>query len=96
MMTHTADSISLHDLEQLTLMNRNKIDAWFQQQFGMRSMPYLRKIRMELAMQLVTNSEMDFEDIAEKVGYTTVSNFFTAYKRYWQQTAGNMRRKSLS
>lgn len=47
---------------------------------------YINKIRMEKAILLITATDFTFTDISEKVGFTTISYFSTAFKQYTGET----------
>lgn len=47
---------------------------------------YINKIRMEKAILLITATNFTFTDISEKVGFTTISYFSTAFKQYTGET----------
>ena len=48
---------------------------------------------MELAMILITSTEMSFTEIAEKVGFTTSRYFSTAFKQYTGETPTQYKEK---
>lgn len=54
---------------------------------------YVNKLRMEKAIELIVNSEMNFTEIAERVGFTTSRYFSTAFKQYTGKTPTQYREK---
>lgn len=52
---------------------------------------YINKFRMEKAIELVSNSELTFTEIAERVGFTTSRYFSTAFKQYTGETPSGYR-----
>ena len=73
-------------MSRATLFNKMKALT------GMGCNEYITKIRMERAIQLVTESKLTFVEISEKVGYNTASYFSTAFKQYTGMTPTQYRR----
>ena len=49
---------------------------------GMSANEYITKIRMEKAVQLLTDSSLSINEIADQVGFSTSRYFSTAFKQY--------------
>ena len=50
-----------------------------------------RQARIELAKDLLNNSDRSLTEIASELGYTEPQNFFRAFKRWTGQTAQQFR-----
>jgi AraC family transcriptional activator of pyochelin receptor len=83
---------SIMELAQQVGLNDYKLKLGFRQVLGTTPFGYLRKQRLELAQQFLSNTEMSIEDIAIAVGYQSRSSFIAAFRRQfgtsprlWQQ-----------
>ena len=60
---------------------------------NMSANEYINKFRMERAIHLIHTTELGFNDIAEKVGFSTSSYFSTAFKQYTGETPSQYKKK---
>ncbi len=51
--------------------------------FGENTSDLVLKYRMKIAKMYIENTDMNFNQISEKVGYKTYVAFFTAFKKYY-------------
>ena len=63
-------------------LSRSAFFERFSRQVGIPPMEYLLGWRMALAKQLLRERELGLEQIAERVGYGSASNFSTAFSRH--------------
>lgn len=47
---------------------------------------YINKFRLERAIQLITTTDLNFTEIAERTGFSTSRYFSTAFKQYTGET----------
>lgn len=73
--------ISLHDLGKHVNMNSAYFSRIFKQVTNKNFIDYLTDIRIEKAKQLVLNGNFKVSEIAEKVGYRSVSYFGRIFKQ---------------
>lgn len=78
---------TLKELTQLTGLNDYKLKTGFQQLYHSSCADYLRDIRMEKAWQLLSGKKYSVSQVAEEVGYTNLSAFSKAFKKYYNITA---------
>ena len=78
---------TLKELTQLTGLNDYKLKTGFQQLYHSSCADYLRDIRMEKAWQLLSGKKFSVSQVAEEVGYTNLSAFSKAFKKYYNITA---------
>jgi AraC-like DNA-binding protein len=78
---------TLKELTQLTGLNDYKLKTGFQQLYHSSPADYLRDIRMEKAWQLLSGKKYSVSQVAEEVGYTNLSAFSKAFKKYYNITA---------
>lgn len=78
---------TLSSLTQLTRLNDYKLKSGFQQLYHSSPADYLRDIRMEKAWQLLSGKKYSVSQVADEVGYTNLSAFSKAFKKYYNITA---------
>jgi AraC-like DNA-binding protein len=70
-------------LARLVGMNPTKLCALFKQCFGESVYEFVRRRRLEFANELLTQSDMQIQQIASAVGYRHHSTFSTAFARHF-------------
>ena len=78
---------TLKEITQLTGLNDYKLKTGFHQLYQSSPADYLRDIRMEKAWQLLSGKKYSVSQVAEEVGYTNLSAFSKAFKKYYNITA---------
>ncbi|QBK04216.1 AraC family transcriptional regulator [Hylemonella gracilis] len=76
------DGWSIAQLAREAALSRSAFFQRFQRAVGMAPMSYLQAWRMALAKQLLREGENAITNIAERVGYGSVSAFGVAFTRY--------------
>lgn len=74
---------SLPELARKAGINDYKLKIGFRQVFGTTVFGYLRNQRMERARQLLLEKRMNVSEVAEIVGYSSLSQFSMAFKHYF-------------
>ncbi|MBO9203126.1 MULTISPECIES: helix-turn-helix transcriptional regulator [Niastella] len=78
---------TLKELTLLTGLNDYKLKTGFQQLYQSSPADYLRDVRMEKAWQLLSGKKFSVSQVASAVGYTNLSAFSKAFKKYYNITA---------
>ena len=78
---------TMKELIELTGLNDYKLKTGFQQLYQSSPAEYLRDIRMEKAWQLLSGKKHTVSQVAREVGYTNLSAFSKAFKKYYHITA---------
>lgn len=78
---------TIKELTQLTGLNDYKLKTGFFQLYHSSPADYLRAIRMEKAWQLLSGKKFSVSQVADEVGYTNLSAFSKAFKKYYHTTA---------
>ncbi|MGD1849433.1 MAG: helix-turn-helix transcriptional regulator [Cyanophyceae cyanobacterium] len=73
---------SVEALARQVGLNRFKLNQGFHQVYGTTPFRYLRHCRLNLAEHLLTTSELAIEAVAHQVGYTSRSNFASAFRQW--------------
>ena len=72
---------SLQQLAERVGIGDYKLKQDFRMAFGTTVFGYLRSHRLEQARQLLTNRTMNVSEVAQLVGYSSLSKFTAAFKR---------------
>ena len=86
--------ISLNELAATKyFMNPNYLSRLFKARTGMGMAKYLLGLRMKKAEELLENGDMNINEVALMVGYTSPSYFIQNFKKYFGRTPGTQRNK---
>ena len=86
--------ISLNELAATKyFMNPNYLSRLFKARTGMGFSKYLFGLRMKKAEELLENGDMNINEVALMVGYTSPSYFIQNFKKYFGRTPGTQRNK---
>lgn len=87
-----------HDISVMSICDRFQItpsyfSRIFKKHTDMNLPEYLHKLRIEKAKQLLRNTDLNMNDIAEKVGFYNSLTFGRVFKKYEGVTPGQFREK---
>ena len=83
---HYAEKITLAEVASRVSFNPEYFSRLFSKETGMNFIAYLNHIRMKAAAELLEHTSKKIYEIAEQVGYTSISYFSTAFKKHYGQT----------
>lgn len=75
------------------IVNMKELFSDFKGVFGKNYSSYQKDKRMELAAELLENTESKLSEIAGKIGYENHSKFSSAFKAYYKISPSDYRRK---
>jgi YesN/AraC family two-component response regulator len=84
-------SLSLSSVASKFSLTESYISQFFKEQNGENFSSYLEKIRMKHACELLSESEMPINEIAQCVGYYSDQVFRRAFKRFHGVTPNEFR-----
>jgi AraC family transcriptional regulator, transcriptional activator of the genes for pyochelin and ferripyochelin receptors len=84
---------SIVELAQQVGLNDYKLKLGFRHVFKTTPFGYLREQRLELARQLLSDTEMSVEDVAIAVGYQSRSSFTAAFRRQFERSPKGRQRQ---
>jgi len=84
------------ELAERVAMSRSAFAAAFVHVLGRPPLQYLRQHRMELAGRLLRNPSLGLKEVAQRVGYDSVSAFNSAFKRSWGVAPGRFRSRGAA
>lgn len=78
---HYDQESTLRDLSKLWNLSQSQLCRRFVRAYGMPPMAYKNQLRCQIAAQLLTNTQLSVSEIAARVGYRDLSNFYRAFKQ---------------
>ena len=73
--------IKVHDIANYIGINRSYLTAIFKKKLGISPQEYLVTFRLKKAAEMLTNTTMPIQDIAEKIGYENPLTFSKMFKQ---------------
>jgi AraC-like DNA-binding protein len=96
MQRHLRDNLSrpitVRDVAAAAHLSERHAERLFTQQTGASIMTTLRRLRLELAAQLLLDPTLTVTEVARSCGYSDVRPFSTAFRRHYGRTPGDHRR----
>lgn len=89
---HIEPGISLARLAEEACLSEFHLMRCFRQCFGVSVAQYLVRLRMERAAELLETGRCTITEVARRSGYTDLSAFGRAFRRYWGRSASDHRR----
>jgi AraC-like DNA-binding protein len=91
---HYSEPLTLETLAKQAAMSISKFTAVFKIQTGASAASYIRRIRMDKAVDLLKNTSAPLGDIAGMVGYKYQSNFSAFFREQFGVAPGAFRKKN--
>jgi AraC-like DNA-binding protein len=88
-----AEPLVLRALAKQASMSKSKFTAVFKNHTGLSTAEYIRRLRMEKALDCIKNTALPLGEIAALVGYRKHSNFSQVFKRRYGVTPGMFRKR---
>ena len=89
---HYHETITLSDILRLLNMNRSCFYVFMKQQIGMSLIHHINKERTEQAARMLTQENWSVESIGYDCGFSSPSNFYKIFKRYYGVSPGEFRK----
>jgi AraC-like DNA-binding protein len=90
------DPVRKYDIDELGRlhgMNRTKLRALFKAAYGATLSDYRMALLMRRADDMISETELAITEIGFRLGYSDASSFNVAYKRFYGQAPGWLRRR---
>lgn len=92
---HYAEPISLASLAEILHMNKTYFSRIFREINGISPKEYIVKTRIAAATQLLKDSDRGVLEVAQACGFSSLSNFYNAFKRVTGQSPAQYRLNPL-
>lgn len=89
------ESFSLDDVASKLFISPNYLRQIFKQKTGESFVEYLTRVRMERAAELLQDSGLKVQQVAEKVGYENQQYFAMCFKKHFKTTPSEYRREKV-
>ena len=87
--------LSLGDIARFVFLSPSYFTKAFKEETSMSPISFLLKKRIEVAKELLTDSDLKISDIAFNVGFSNQQRFNEMFKKYAKQTPLQFRKKPL-
>lgn len=91
---HLDEPLSIPQLSRRAFLSPTAFKAAFRQRYGLAVHAWLRQRRMERAAQLLRGSSLTVLEVAQSVGYSSGSQFSTAFRERYGTSPGKFRKMS--
>lgn len=78
---HIRESITLHQLCHDNMIGRSQLQKLFQEQHQCGAIEFFNRLKVESAKQLIRKNEMNFTQISEFLGYSSIHYFSRQFKK---------------
>ncbi|WP_249776304.1 MULTISPECIES: helix-turn-helix domain-containing protein [Pseudomonas] len=92
---HLDDMPSLVQLAQKVGTHEKRLSRIFREHLGLTVFAYIRDARLRRGQQLLTESAVSVQDVAELVGFRNACNFTTAFRQRIGMTPSQFRQQTL-
>jgi len=89
---HLQEPLNIRDLASQSGLSERSFHRRFRQATGLPPLQYMQKMRIELAQDLLQNSNLTVEEIGQQCGYTDSSYFCRLFKNHCTSSPGEYRR----
>ena len=79
---HFAEKIELKDLADTAYCTEIHLSRTFKKNMGISVVSYIHKVRIEEARLLLDGRSLSIQEVADRVGYTSLNNFYKYFKEY--------------
>lgn len=90
---HYAENIKISDLCEKLYISQTHLIRLFNKYFDMTPHQYIEQFRLKKSLVLLAHTYMSIEDIAHRVGYGSPSNFILKFKKMYEITPQQYRKK---
>lgn len=79
---HMAEKVTLEEIMKVFSLNRNRLNELFVKETSVTCLNYLLKMRMNLAQIMLSETELQIAEIADRVGYADSNYFIKVFKKH--------------
>jgi len=90
---HYADTLTWTDISRHLSYSQHYLSQLFRDQYGCTLSWYIRKLRIQKAKELISNTTLSLKAVAEQVGFKTIHHFTRVFKEFEGITPGEWKSK---
>lgn len=91
---HIGERITIESLSRKYLINPTTLKSMFKSVYGNSLAAHIKEHRMELAAELLLETDLSMAEIGQRIGYESQSKFTAAFKAYYQILPKEYRKNS--
>ncbi len=80
---HYAESVSMPQLATIASLSPRQLSELFRRELGMTPQQYLIEKRMQQAWQLLESTELPIQQVADRVGYSSLAAFSDRFRKHF-------------
>ena len=88
---HYIETATIQEVARRVGLNSTKLKAGFKREFGCTIFDYVHRLRMKKALMLLCDTRMSISEVAQAVGYRSLSAFSAAFRREMGGTPSSVR-----
>ena len=92
--THIEGRLQLDEISSIFFISKTQIFRLFKEAYGIAPMQYFLQKKIELAKQMLCESDVHISEIAERLSFTDAKHFSKTFKRFTGELPKNYRRAS--
>jgi AraC-like DNA-binding protein len=92
---YTNPELSLNYIGEHFVLNIKSLSQMFKEELGEKFVDYLAGLRIQRARQLLEETDLSVQEIADRVGYQNVHTFNRVFKKVMNVTPGDYRKQRL-
>ena len=89
-----AEMPSLAEIARKAGTHEKRLSSIFRERLGSTVFAYIREVRIRRGQELLSDSAMDIQDIADQVGFRSACNFTTAFRERVGMTPSQYRQQA--
>lgn len=93
---HIEEPLSAQSIGQRLHIPKNRMYETVKRNTGLTLSEYIRSVRMELARELLLNTDLTIAEIAEKTGVPDFSYFTKLFRQYTEKTPSTFRKELIA
>jgi len=91
--SHLESSPTIDQLSRLVGINKTKLKAGFREFFGETIQQYRNRVRLEEALRLIEETELQMSEIGRRTGFDYAAHFSQAIKRHYGVSPRELRKR---
>ena len=92
---HLSEELSIVRIGEVAGMSESRFSHVFKEETGISFMEYVGMVRMEKARELLQNTDLRINEIAEQIGISNPNYFSAQYKKRTGQSPNEFRRSLM-
>ena len=88
---HIHEQLTIEKICKTTLVSRSHLQKLFQEIHGCGVMEFFTLMKIDTAKEMIRSNQLNFTQISDRLGYTSIHYFSRQFKEYMGCTPGQYR-----